>query len=453
MLTIKKITNKANKYTKKKGRKINSDSKILYNFYKLILKKHTTELKYSLFKINKNSIMCKLLEHIYIQFNSKQKIIDAINIEKSRKQETNKHIIKNKITTIVNKHFRESKYIDINIINFIITNVYNCKIVSYENIIKGKSYIFEFMIYNDKLCLKKLDLIVKKMLLVLQLIITLTKNESRNGQHVTFFLTPFKKMLNLNKNEILGVKNVNTGFTYPNLINGETFIYRKEEFFKVFIHESIHYYGIDKALQIELNNNINYNKFINLFNISNKDSKNIGINEALTEFWTFMIKVCVLSYEKSRKLENFLNEFERLYNIELIHLIFQIVKILNYNNLTYTQLLTKTKTLEQYRESSHIFSYYIVKTLLVYNHEDLFKSDIFHVKFTNNINICLKHHAININTLFINLIKYALNTEFIKLINKLNFYINSLAIRNTGLTYEHNLILNNLRMMSNDYII
>ena len=51
MLTIKKNTNKANKYTKKKGRKINSDSKILYNFYKLILKKHTTELKYSLFKI------------------------------------------------------------------------------------------------------------------------------------------------------------------------------------------------------------------------------------------------------------------------------------------------------------------------------------------------------------------------------------------------------------------
>ena len=127
------------------------------------------------------------MEHIYIQFNSKQKIIDAINIEKSRKQETNKHIIKNKITTIVNKHFRVSKYIDINIINFIITNVYNCKIVSYENIIKGKSYIFEFIIYNDKLCLKKLDLIVKKMLLVLHLIITLTKNESRNGQHVTFF--------------------------------------------------------------------------------------------------------------------------------------------------------------------------------------------------------------------------------------------------------------------------
>ena len=57
MLTIKKNTNKANKYTKKKGRKINSDSKILYNFYKLILKKHTTELKYSLFKINNDMII------------------------------------------------------------------------------------------------------------------------------------------------------------------------------------------------------------------------------------------------------------------------------------------------------------------------------------------------------------------------------------------------------------
>ena len=67
------------------------------------------------------------------------------------------------------------------------------------------------------------------MLLVLQLIIAISNNESRNGQHVTFFLTPFQKKLNSNNNSnnsnnsstsninnVLGAKNVNSGFTYPN---------------------------------------------------------------------------------------------------------------------------------------------------------------------------------------------------------------------------------------------
>lgn len=69
------------------------------------------------------------------------------------------------------------------------------------------------------------------MLLVLQLIIAISKNDTRNGQHITFFLTPFKKLNNNNTN-VLGAKNVNSGFTYPYLINGITFIYRKEEFLK-----------------------------------------------------------------------------------------------------------------------------------------------------------------------------------------------------------------------------
>ena len=198
-------------------------------------------------------------------------------------------------------------------------------------------------------------MIVEKMLLVLQLIIAISKNETRNGQHVTFFLTPFKKKLNLNNNVILGAANVNSGFTYPYLINGITFIYRKEEFFKVFIHESIHYYGIDKALHKELNNNINYNKFINLFNIRAQDIANIGINEGLTEYWTFIIYLIALSYKKSITLANFIYEFERLYKLELAHILFQVVKILNYNKLTYSQFLIKSSN--KYRESSHIFSY------------------------------------------------------------------------------------------------
>ena len=461
MKSVKKSIAKANKYTKKKYKTTYNNSKILHNFYGVLLKKYDN-LDYRLSNSNSNSSMGKLLHVLYNEFSNKQKIINAINVEKSRSYEDNKTNIKKKINAIVEKHLRSTKYIDETIINYITTNV-NCKIVTYENVIKGKTYVFDFIIYDNKISIKKLDLVVENMLLFLQVLIAISNNEMKNGQHITFFLTPFQKKLNSNNHIILGAKNVNSGFTYPNLENGITFIYRMEEFFKVFVHESVHYYGIDKALHKDFNSNANYNKFVDLFSISNKNFNAIGINEAITEFWTFMLYLCVISYKKDINISDFIYKFERLYKLELIHLIFQLVKILNYNKLTYNQFISKSNT--HYNESSHIFSYYIVKTLLVYNHEELLKSNIFEFianntnntnspnspNSTNKLNIILKHNINSINKLFVILSKYALDTNFIKFVNKISIFYNS---KNAyALTYKERFICNNLRMMASDYII
>jgi hypothetical protein len=455
MVTVKKGIIKANKYTKKRGRLIhnnsnsnsnsNNNTKILHNFYKSLFK---TKKDLALLLTPKRNSSAQFLEYIYKQLNAKQLIINALAIEKSRTSEENKSIIVNKITSIVNNHLRSSNYIDSELINFILTNT-NCKIVTYKNTIKGKTYVFDFIIYNDDLAIKNLDLIVEKMLLMLQLIIAISNNDLRNGQHVTFFLTPFQKKLNSNSNSnILGAKNVNSGFTYPYLKNGVTFIYRKEEFFKVFIHESIHYYGIDKALHKDFSNdpkyNRNYNKFINSFNIRPQDIAKIGINEALTEYWTFIIYIIAQSYKKSITLANFIYEFENSYKLELLHIIFQVVKILNYNKLTYSEFLTKYS--KQYKETSHIFSYYIVKTLLVYNHSDLLKSTIFDINFSTKINIALKSDPNSINTFFIKLLSYAYDANFINIINKVSAYTKT----NARSIYKQRIISSNLMMMYND---
>lgn len=462
MVTVKKGITKANKYTKKRGRLIHNNNsnntKILHNFYKGLLK---TNKDLALLLTPERNSNTQFLEYIYKQLNAKQLIINALAIEKSRTNENNKSIIVNKITNIVNNHLRSSKYIDSELINFILTNT-NCKIVTYKNTIKGKTYIFDFIIYNDELSIKNLDLIVEKMLLVLQLIIAISNNESRNGQHVTFFLTPFQKKLNTNNSNnsnnsntnILGAKNVNSGFTYPYLKNGVTFIYRKEEFFKVFIHESIHYYGIDKALHKDFSNDakysINYNKFINSFNIRPQDIAKIGINEALTEYWTFIVYLSAQSYKKSIVLANFIYEFENSYKLELLHIIFQVVKILNYNKLTYSEFLTKYSN--QYKETSHIFSYYIVKTLLVYNHSDLLKSAVFDINFSSSLNIALKSDPNSINTFLIKLLSYATDLNFINIINKVSAIITNYTNTktNTRSIYKQRIILSNLMMMYND---
>ena len=88
---------------------------------------------------------------------------------------------------------------------YIKNNLNNCKIVTYENIISEQKFVFDFIMY-DKINIKKLDSIVKNMLLFLQVLIKISNNETKNsniccknGLHLTIFLTPFQKKLDLRK--------------------------------------------------------------------------------------------------------------------------------------------------------------------------------------------------------------------------------------------------------------
>ena len=230
---------------------------------------------------------------------------------------------------------------------------------------------------------------------------------------------------------------MNSGFTYPCINTGLILIYRKEEFFKVFIHESIHAYGVDKALHNDLNSNSNYIKLINLFAIKNKDY--IGINESLTEFWAFLSHLCMYSFINSSNLYTFKNNFERFYIIEVKHSLYQIAKILHYNGLTYNELINKG--IIKFSETSHIFSYYILKLLLVINHEQLFT---YFIDFTD-----IKLKQDNIDKLFNYLHDYALDPKFIKMIGIIGeAYKNDLhKLRRKNMNH----LLTNLKMMTLDY--
>lgn len=412
---------------------LNKYSKKMLIFYKPILKILETESKIAEnFSIKENSTMCNFLTYIFLQFNYYNKIISTLNISSTRTSLIN---VSKKINAIIKDHLTRSVYIDTNVITYIRNNINNCKIVSYENTINNKKFVFDFIIY-DKININNLDNIVKNMLVFLQILIKISKNLnneinecSKNGISITFFLTPFLKKLNITntKNkEILGVNNVNSGFAYVCLTSGSIFIYRKEDFFKVFVHESLHSYGIDRALVNNLNENKNenYNKFLDIFAFANKPTTNVSINEALTEFWTSLLYLCVNSYQYSENLREFIYKFERLYKIELVHALYQISKILHYNDLTYSSFINNANA--KYIETSHIFSYFIVKTLMIINHEHMLNSQLFElnsiskldiIENNSHINIKLKQDDKAINKLFANLYEYAIDPLFIKIMN------------------------------------
>ena len=378
--------------------------------------------------------MRNFLTYIFLQFSIYNKIINTLNIANSR---THNIDVTNKINTILKHHLSNSKYTDSNVITYISNNINNCKMISYENIIHNKKFVLEFVIY-DKINIKNLDNIVKNMLVFLQILIKISKNLnneinncSNHGISIIFFLTPFVKKLTLTKvnnqdtnKEILGPNNANSGFTYTCLSSGSIFIYRKQDFFKVFVHESIHGYGIDKALHSNFNKNENYNKFLKLFAFDHKNNYDVGINEAVTEFWTSLLYLCINSYQESKNLSKFIYNFERLYKIELVHALYQISKVLHYNNLTYNSFINNSNS--SYRENTHIFSYFIVKTLMLINYEHVLHSQLFDlnsiskldtIESNSPIDIKLKSDNASINKLFANLYHYAKDPLFIEIMN------------------------------------
>jgi hypothetical protein len=290
-----------------------------------------------------------------------------------------------------------------------------------------------------------------------------SSNKCAHNVVIYLYMTSLEKILPSSSLDILEQNNVNTAFTYSCPIDSEIVIYRREEWFKVFIHESFHNYGLDYSMM----DNSNINKCISkLFNINS----DINSFESYTEFWAEIINIVFISFylsiQKQKKKEfedNYLNfnkkkyfkNIEILINLEIKYSLFQLVKVLNFMDLTYENLIYSKyydKSINLYREKSNVFSYYILKTLLLFNYQDF----LLFCKYNNNNLLNFKKTNISIKKLcffikdkykreiFLDNIK-----NFEELLNNyLNFPIlqNISNINQKKIIKEKEYILSNLRM-------
>ena len=108
-----------------------------------------------------------------------------------------------------------------------------------------------------------------------------------------------KKILNSDKS-VLNTLNVNSAFTTSCKENTEICLYEKEEWFKVFIHETFHNLGLDFS-----NNNNKQNDVLieQLFNIqSNNDG--FRVYESYCEVWAEIFKLYIYFIFSIRKINN-----------------------------------------------------------------------------------------------------------------------------------------------------
>ena len=220
--------------------------------------------------------------------------------------------------------------------------------------------------YNIEIYNKHVDNIV----MWLYILNEYASKECSTSLKIYFYFTSLEKHLPNSNISILDENNVNTAFTTTCPKDSEIVVFRKEEWFKVFIHETFHNFGLDFS---DMNNHEATKCVLNIFNVNSQ----VNLYESYTEFWAEIINALFCSFA-SLKHKNNINEFlsnaEFYINFERTYSFFQLVKTLNFMGLTYKDLYLKNEHSRicrenLYKEKSNVLSYYIIKTILINNYQ------------------------------------------------------------------------------------
>jgi len=172
-------------------------------------------------------------------------------------------------------------------------------------------------------------------------------------------------------NMIIGEKNANSGFTFACQEAAEVVVYRREEWFKVLIHETFHALGLDFATSSFTSSSKRENAIIlQTFVGLNSD---INLFEAYTETWA---EIIALMFHCISKKKNKMNSklFHLLFQEHVLFKMFQMVKVLYHmEKLTLDGLFDRSaKGVGVYKEDTNIFSYYVVTCMLLFSVEKFF---------------------------------------------------------------------------------
>jgi len=235
---------------------------------------------------------------------------------------------------------------------------------------------------------------------------------------IYWYLTNHTKTLP-NENEIIGRVNVNSAFTRAcpktaNLI----YIFREEEWFKVFIHESFHSLGLDFA---SLSEKVANKAMFSIFPID----CDLRFSEAYTECWAEIINViftCIIEYNYNGSdinIHKLSREIENKMQDEIIFSLFQMSKILHHNHITYEELFKKN----EYKEASNVFSYFILKTIFLFYYNDFMEWTSDH----NNGTIQFNQTQTNILSLVRFIREHCRKSELVNVIHVLETNIDKLS--------------------------
>ena len=240
--------------------------------------------------------------------------------------------------------------------------IYNC-------FIQERKITLVFTLFSDKDIenISEYDNYAKLIYCWLRICNDYSKKKCSKTLKVFFYLTPFRKWLPKEATVILGPPHVNSAFSSVCAPNSEIVMFRREEWLKVFIHETFHAFGFDEGLHYsdDLNNNIR-----KVFSLD----IDFKVGEAYTESWARIINCIFYSYmntiQKNKPKKLFYQYVHASLQLERIYSIYQMQKVLRFMGLTYDNLHKKTEVdallrKNMYREQTGVFGYFILGGIIM----------------------------------------------------------------------------------------
>ena len=217
---------------------------------------------------------------------------------------------------------------------------------------------------------KKIQKMVERIYLWLSFISTYTNKECSKNVDIIIYLTNCQKKLPEeeyadSENIVIDSENANTAFTTGCMKNTQIYIFREEEWFKVFIHETFHNLGID-FISMDQAPIEKYVQKIFPIEIEN----DIRVYEAYTEMCAELCHFLFVAMEHHStellSVSNMMETLQKIIYVETIFSLFQCSKILKWNHVTYRDICDKENA-KKYKENTNVFSYYVLKTIFITN--------------------------------------------------------------------------------------
>jgi len=249
---------------------------------------------------------------------------------------------------------------------------YSFSSLTYSFHLFERNITIHFLIEDDKpeIYINKYNTYVDNILAWLYIVNEYAARPCSKNMTIFIYHTSLTKELPHSAVEVLNENNVNTAFTRSCPVNSEIVVFRKEEWFKVLIHETFHNFALDFS---DMDVYDCHDRILSIFPVNS----DVNLFEAYTEFWARIMNVLFCSYFNTKNkhdLDAFLKNTEYFINFESMYSFFQLVKVLGFMNMEYRNLYEKTDAADNirktmYKEDTNVLSYYVITSILMYNYQ------------------------------------------------------------------------------------
>jgi hypothetical protein len=264
-------------------------------------------------------------------------------------------------------------------------------VITYQfTVLDRRAIVLHFVVFNTPSPdLKKMLARAKRVCALMHLVsMHASRSTCSATLNIFIYMTKFKKLFPVARGQALEAEHANTGLTYHCARNNDLVVYRKQEWFKVLIHELFHAFGlsfiesdmppgVDAAMQVMLKKT---------YAIATP----VRVYETYCEIWARVLNVCFACFSPSDEsrfggggnpiLNLKLNAFSECV-MDGLHrdaqfALQQFAQIMRYMDIPCAVMCNPTKenraiVAEKYRENTNVFAYYVMTCALL-NSPDVF---------------------------------------------------------------------------------